>query len=52
MMKDRVARQRMGSAARAWVEEEFGLQTLGQRSLAVIRAVVAGDPVPRHGVHV
>ena len=52
MMKDRVARQRMGSAARAWVEEEFGLQTLGQRSLAVIRAVVAGNPVPRHGVHV
>jgi len=50
LMKDRDTRRRLGTAARAWVEEEFGLQTLGERSLSVIRAVVAGDPVPRQGV--
>ena len=50
LLKDRDARRRLGTAARAWVEEEFSLQTLGERSLSVIRAVVAGDPVPRQGV--
>lgn len=40
----------MGAAARAWVEEEFGLQTLGRRSRAVIRAVIDGSPVPRPAV--
>lgn len=40
-------RRRLGAAARAWVEAEFGLQTLGARSLAVVRAVAAGRPPPR-----
>jgi phosphatidylinositol alpha-1,6-mannosyltransferase len=46
LMGDAEARQQMGRAARTWVEGEFGLQMLGERSLAVIRAVVAGDHLP------
>ena len=44
------ARHRMGVAARAWMEEEFSLETLGLRSLSVIESVVAGDGVPQHMV--
>ena len=47
LMNDPDLRQRMGAAARRWVEAEFGLQTLGERSLAVLRAVVGGDALPR-----
>ncbi|MDA0333944.1 MAG: glycosyltransferase family 4 protein [bacterium] len=47
LMKDPDRSRKMGVAARRWVEREFGLQPLGERSLAVIRAVIAGDAVPR-----
>jgi glycosyltransferase involved in cell wall biosynthesis len=47
LMNDSEMQHSMGTAARLWVEREFGLATLGERSLAVITAVMAGDAVPR-----
>jgi glycosyltransferase involved in cell wall biosynthesis len=47
LMKDPDRREQMGAAARRWVEQEFGLQTLGERSLAVVQAVIGGDALPR-----
>jgi phosphatidylinositol alpha-1,6-mannosyltransferase len=43
MMSDDEALERMGSSARDWILEEFGLDTLGRRSAAVVRSVIAGS---------
>ncbi len=37
---------RLGRQARAWIEEEFGIDTLGRRSFELVRSVVDGLPLP------
>lgn len=46
LLGDSGLRRRFGAAARTLVEEEYGIEALGRRSLAVVRAVLAGEPLP------
>ena len=46
LFSDHEARRRMGRAARRRVESEFSVETLGRRSAAVVRAVIAGGRPP------
>lgn len=47
LLCDHEARRRMGREARLRVEREFSVESLGRRSAAVVRAVIAGGPLPR-----
>lgn len=47
MIEEEGLAQRLGRQARAWIEEEFGIDTMGRRSLELVRCVIEGGRLPR-----